>query len=142
LTDQFSDRERQKRLSQFRASQITFPTDRLTVSNIRALVPSSFEWKFEGENTYCDSDAMEFLDNALYYERLYAAYVFCETQQIDPKSTNVAGSSLPEKEDIFEMVDEIYRLTGIAKSTAETRSLVDDIEKQVVAQTREFRLKA
>ena len=110
---------------------IVFPTDRLTVGQLRKVCPTDFEfnWKYKSNNE------IRFLDTllpALHHEREYAARAYA----------TAAGLQAPhipyfDADELIEMIAEDYKKLGISTGPAHTKQLLRDLEKQAVAQASE-----
>ena len=128
------NRNRQKTL-EFRTSEINFPTDNISIANLKALEPSDFDWRFERNKTNDFYDRHVFDDllfSALRYERRFAVFTYCEKKGIDPTPITRYGPC--EREELVSYVDDAYQEIGISDSTEQSLRMMRDITLQVEKQ--------
>ena len=126
----FRDKELLKKVADFQLADVHFPTDRISVGDIRKVAPRDFEWDFEQSNSFVDRDSFSvLLDDALHYERKYALFAWCERKNVP--SQELTGFRLEDKDELIRMLHQSYRDVGMVKDMQAIISHVRDIESQI-----------
>src|SRR5207244_2020081 len=117
-------------------SQIRFPSDRVTVADLRRLWPWAFDQYRPPEPGHRGDikrggDLSTTLGCLLDCERIYADLVFRQALGM-PRADG--GIPMPEGADIE--LAEVYESYGWARGEHEAREMVRDIESQVLAQAQ------
>lgn len=117
-------------------TQIRFPSDRITIGQLRKLWPGSFdEYHAPGQGRPGDIERAGNLENTLGglidCERVFANLVFLKALGL-PR----ADGDAPETEGEASDLAEDYATYGWAGGWHEAREMVRDIESQVLAQVR------
>jgi hypothetical protein len=113
-------------------SSIPFPSDRITMADLRRAHPDRFDVpggrRFRGD---ASSDATFHLDTIVYLERLIAASAF---DRAAGKPENPLDQALLEREDCVSELTKLYQTYGVAKGPNHTEELVRDMEARAAAQ--------
>ena len=130
---QYSNQEIRKRVDDFSTQSISFPTDKLSVSDLRTLSPVDFEWDFGGGNSFHERDSIAvLLDNALHYERLFAAFAFCKQKNL-PVGKLIEGFAENDKSELIRLLHQSYEQIGLSNSLKMTTDIASEIEMQIQA---------
>lgn len=118
-----------EQLSQFPFAEMCFPTDSVTVKDLRSLKPRDFEFEPEAfKNVIVKRSVfLDLLDNALYFERLYAARHFLD-QQCPRLASRIINEDTAQ---IFESLHSSYTALGLSSSRSESQSAAEGILRQV-----------
>ena len=106
-------------------TSIKFPSDRITVGDIRRENPERFESEVASRT--------DTLDLVVYLERLLALGAY---EKAMGKQGDSIGKTDMNREDCLKELTEYYGTYGVAKGIHHTEQLVRDIETQAVAQSR------
>lgn len=132
--EKFVGKEIQKSLAQLSLEKIRFPTDKISVADLRECVPNDFEWRISESNSFTEKDSFSvLLDNALHYERMLAAFSFCEQKAL-PIDQILHGIRKNDKEELIRMLHQSYEPIGLSRSMEETSQLADNIAAEVKSQ--------
>jgi hypothetical protein len=112
-------------------TSIQYPSDRITVGDIRRTHPERFDSERAELFNRTGNDPNFAISVILYLERLLAHAAYEDARG---KGVNVFGPSGLDREDCLEELTQFYALYGVAQGTHHTEQLVRDIEAQAAAQ--------
>ena len=113
-------------------SSITFPSDRITLADLRRAHPERFDAEGGVGFHQTDGDATFVLNTLLYTERLLARAAFEKALGRPGDAVREIGGV--ERDDCVEGLSEDYAFYGVASGPRLTEQLVRDIEAQAAAQ--------
>jgi hypothetical protein len=115
-------------------SSIVFPTDRITLADIRRVHPAGFE--DDPAQGFNHPAPVNDVNTAVYIERLLAHAAF---DRALGRSTDVLRDAATDRAGCVEELTQYYRTYGLAEGPQHTEQLVRRIEAQATAQVKRRR---
>jgi hypothetical protein len=112
-------------------SSIRFPSDRITMADIRRSHPGRFDAEVPEAFSHTDAEPGFTLNAVIYAERLLAQAAF---EKANGNPIDVIQMAGLERDECIETLAEQYRQYGVAEGLQHTVQLVRDIESQATAQ--------
>jgi hypothetical protein len=111
-------------------TSIRFPSDRITVADIRRAHPGSFDVEDGGRFRECSRNFFP-LDTVIYLERLLARAAY---EKAIGKPGDILDDRGLERSDCMKDLTKFYATYGVAKGAHLTEQLIREIESQAASQ--------